>query len=557
MAQNNKRQSLVNCSFDVTHQFTAQSGLTVKAQDNLWVLSATGKGRFVDVTWLHEFEGCEITKNILLDTLIHYAETKTAGTVSTQKNAVFSAFPHAFRSLQEFRSNWQQLGNSAKKTLKGFMSTCVLKLNHKHLMKHYEIANTYQHKPKFNALHPTKGRLTDFEYDSILDNLRALSAQLPISPPQILSFYQSQGVNGRPTFSYYKKILSYRLMVQIARRPKQISILKWCDVLPVGISFGDAKVNHEPTFTGVKLLHLRSFKIKQSNNENCFRATPEKWTIPISESFSSILMKYREIYKKGISLALQNYGEKNSDAVASKLINYCPIFPQRKLFNSDLSNYELVQALMSKNSILFHLSENDITGYQSIINNGLSERHGSVKGNNNRLRHTWLCNAALEGKPIQDISKITNVTIPAARSYLQLGLKERQFIDEKYAANSLLRKAFNPIPMVSSEDILILSQTNGPIGIEKDKFTCQTCEHKSRMVRPIPCYGCANFRPILEADHESILKEALAKQKFLENFGSNEKKSGAYNRLTKAIAYIKLTIAICNESILKMSALPK
>jgi len=555
MVQTNRHKISQNPEIDIASQFTAQSGLIVDTHNDIWILSPLGKGRTVDVSWLHKFDGCALTKGILFDTLIHYAETKTAATVSTQIFAVRDAFPHAFETLEDFKLNWQQLRNSAKKTLKGFMTTCVTKLNHKYLYKHYEITNTYQHKPRFNALHPTKGRLTDYEYDSILHNIRTLSAQLPTNPSDDLNFYQSQGAQDNLNFSYFKKIMSYRFMIQIARRPKQIATLKWCDVLPVGASFVDTKVDYEPTFTGAKSLHVRSFKIKQSSDENCFRASPEKWTIPLSESFSLMLLKYRNLYEKGLSLTLNIFGDIDTNKTAKDLIGHCPIFPRRELFNADFTNQDVIRALMNKDSTLFHLSEGDIRGYESRVSNGLSERHGTVRGSNNRLRHTWLCNAALEGKPIQDISKITNVTIPAARHYLQLGLKERQFIDENYAANPLLREAFNPIPITNVDDELIQDQVAGPVGVETDKPTCQTCEHKTLMVRPIPCYGCANFRPILDADHEAVLEQALSKIEFLDKFGTNKSNSGAYIRLTKAIAYIKLTIAVCNEEKLKQSGL--
>ena len=67
------------------------------------------------------------------------------------------------------------------------------------------------------------------------------------------------------------------------------------------------------------------------------------------------------------------------------------------------------------------------------------------------------------------------------------------------------------------------------------------------MVRPIPCYGCSNFRPLLDADHTAILNQAEAKKNFLMKFHAGDVKSGALSRIEKAITYIRLTIAICDE----------
>ena len=555
MGQINRYRVPQESGIELPVEFTSQAGLLVNTFDDKWELDPTGKGKTVDVTWLHTFEINSKLRSILLDTLIYYAETKAASTVSTIKFAVFDAFPDDNISISGFKRRWQSMRASNKKTLKGFLNTCVKKLIHKYMKKFYDVTSKYKYKAKFNALHPTKGRLTDYEYDSILQNLRVLCEEIPTQSPHDLQYYQITYSKSAPVFNDHKKLLAYRSLVQMARRPKQISMLKWCDILPIGVSFQSKDVNFEPLYTGIKSLHCRIFKIKQYYNENNFRATSEKWTIPLSESFSSLILKYRALYVSGLTLTLENVGIDNPKIEAQKLIKYCPVFPDQELFKLNYKNKNILSSLTNEKSQIFHMSEGTIKQCDSIYGRGLSERHSKVIGTNNRLRHTWLCNAALEGKALSDISKITNVTLPAARYYLQLGLKERQFIDENYAANDLLREAFNPKPFANSDDILIESETVGAIGVEKYAPTCQTCEHKLRLVRPIPCYGCSNFIPLLEADHESILEQATSKRDFLEKFGNTDIISGSTVRLDKAIAYIKLTIAKCHETKLLRSGL--
>ncbi|MGC0118301.1 hypothetical protein [Pseudoalteromonas piscicida] len=529
--------------------FSSQAGLIVNTYDNTWVLAAAGRGKFIEVTWLHSFKLKRMLRDILLDTLIHYAETKSPATTATQRSALFCAFPNDDESLVEFGQRWCQLSNSTKKTLKGFINTAVNKLNHKYINKYYEIAKRYRHKPEFNALSSTKGRLTDYEYDSILHNIRLICNQLPLDPPDELEFYQiSNSSCNNKYFSHVKSVIAYRLMLQIARRPKQIAALKWCDILPIGVSFSDAGINKEPTYTGVSSLHLRCFKIKQSHSESTFRYMPEKWTIPLSESCSSLILQYRAVYLKGLSLNFKRLGVEDYELEAAKLIDQCPIIPDRELFSADLTNLQICSALGSKNSPIFHLSESNIEAYASRHGQGLSERHGVVRGTNNRLRHTWLCNAAMEGRPLIDICKITNVTLPAARAYLQLGLKERQFIDEHYAANELLKEAFSPKSTFSDSDTPVLNEIGCAVGIENSEPTCLVCEHKTRMVRPIPCYGCPNFRPLLEGNHSLILSQAEAKRDFMRKSQFGDTNSAALTRIEKAIAYIKLTIALCEET---------
>ncbi|TMO56993.1 hypothetical protein [Pseudoalteromonas phenolica] len=548
MVQKNRQSNLRLSELKLPKTFTAQSGLVVNVFEDRWQLAPTGKGNSINVAFLHSFKCDSILKLAVFDTLIHYAQTKSASTVSTQLAALKQSFPSDLEDIDEFKIRWNSLGDSAKKTLKGFLSTAVNNLSHSNLIKYYTIASKYNHKTKFNALCSKKGRLTDYEYDSILQNVRFLCNEIEIIKNEGLDFYQRKNsLPNKNFFSHIKSVMAYRLILQIARRPKQITLLKWCDLLPVGVSFNDENILSEPTFTGINHLHIRSFKIKQSKSENTFRYMPERWSIPLSQSFTELILKYREIYLRGISLNLKKLGIKEFNKEASKLLFHCPIIPDNEIFSANLVSKQLREQLESDNSSLFHISESVLNSYMLTHGRGLSERHGIVHGTNNRLRHTWLCNAAIEGKSLIDISKITNVTLPAARSYLKLGLKERQFIDENYAANELLREAFNPIETVNGSDSLILNDIGCTIGVEKNEKTCVGCEHKARMARPIACYGCENFRPFLDGDHASILFQAEAKCDFLKKYKSGNTKSGSLKRIEKAIRYIKLTIAICDE----------
>ncbi|WP_441004030.1 hypothetical protein [Pseudocolwellia agarivorans] len=548
MVLKNKNIQSTEASIELPSEFVSPAGLIVKTSDDVWAISPPGKGCTITISWLHKFDKNSKLKYILMDTLIHYVENSAGSTVSTINFAVQKGFPADNDNYDDFERIWFQLGSSTKKTLKGFLTQC-LKLNHKHLKKHHNLASKYLHKSKFQALHPTKGRLTDLEYDSFLHNLRSHCKDIPSSPPDYIDYYTHQVFNSI-TFINIKNIMACRLLVQLARRPKQISMLKWCDILPVGTSFNDLNIDIEPIFTGAKAFHVRSFKIKQSKQKNSFRLHPEKWSIPLSESFSTFLLNYKKLYIKGLTLAMEVSGIKVKPKSLYKIFLCCPIIPDISIFSADFTDQNMINSL-NERSQQFHIDESLISKSVEVYGKGISERYGNLSVSNNRLRHTWLCNAALEGETLSNISKITNVTLPGARQYLQLGLKERQFIDEHYAANELLRQAFNPKQFVSDEDTIIESESVGAVGVERKCKTCNNCEHKQRMVRPLPCYGCSNFRPLLDADHESILQHAIAKQDFINTFSCNSRNNGSKQRLDKAIAYIKLTIAICHETKLR------
>lgn len=539
---------------ELPEKFISQAGIKVETFNNTWELAHLGKGRKTNIAWLQSFPRTSKLKYILLDTLIYYAETKSASTVTTITASLKQAFPKDCTDISEFENLWHVLRGSTKKTISGFLNSS-LKLNHTLLDKHYRLACKYSYKQSFNGLHPTKGRLTDYEYDSILENLRIKCRSIPNQPPEDLHYYTKASEKNN-SFINLKSMVAYRLLIQLARRPKQIVMLKWSDILPVGISFNDTNLNGEPMNTGVKTLHVRCYKIKQSNQDFNFRLFPEKWSIPLTESFSAFLLKYREIYCKGLSLAINECGDQLSTAQYETLINHCPIIPNIKIFTADFSNRKLIDSILHERSQLFHASENIFKNAEKSYGKGLSERTGKVIGTNNRLRHTWLCNAALNGHPISEICKITNVTEPGARAYLQLSLKERQYIDTNYAANQLLRDAFNPKVSITDEDTTVENEID-IFGVEKEPSNCNACEHKSNLTRPLPCYGCPNFRPLLDANHNTILEQAIAKREFIKTFSSNYTHSGSTEKLDKIIANIKLTIAICIEMKLHNSKLNK
>lgn len=529
---------------ELPSSFTSQAGLLVDASSAEWQLAVTGKGNKVDLSWLYEFSRESALRFAITEGLIHISEVQAASSVSTKVFALRHAFYKESVSVDEFKHLWLGLNESTKKTLRGFLSTCVNNLRNQILKPYFSEVETYQHKSEFGGLHPTKGRLSDYELDSILENLRHYCDQIPDSQINDLEFFSNQ-------FSYelgfisIRKIIAYRLMAQIARRPAQIAMLKWRDILPVGHSFSED--HHPPIYMGVDHLHIRSFKVKQGGTESTFRAYPEKWSIPVTPEFSKILLKYRMLFENGLRLAIQKSGSKIAeDDIQGVLIN-CPVIPDVDLFLADWADKDIVKEIHNSNAQAFHVGENIITSAALVYGKGNSDRQEFVVGTNNRLRHTWLCNAALLGKPLSEIAKITNVSTVAARKYLQLGLKERQFIDEHYAANALLRKAFEPKPFVENDDIAIENELGKAVGVEQES-NCTTCEHKLRMVRPIPCYGCVSFRPLLEADHHAELEKAQAKRDFIVEYsGQTSTNDGSIKRLDKAIRYIRATIEICDE----------
>ena len=146
------------------------------------------------------------------------------------------------------------------------------------------------------------------------------------------------------------------------------------------------------------------------------------------------------------------------------------------------------------------------------------------------------------------------VTVPAARHYVDLDYESRRQIDTKYIGNVFLRKAFcNPLIEVSECDEVILDSNFNPVGGSHNKKSCINCS--TVLGRPLGCYGCPNFRPILEADHRSVL--VIAEEKLAINRGSlvNPLLARSIEKLERQIVWVKLTISICDEYIIEQRAI--
>lgn len=86
------------------------------------------------------------------------------------------------------------------------------------------------------------------------------------------------------------------------------------------------------------------------------------------------------------------------------------------------------------------------------------------------------------------------------------------------------------------EDILY-----GELGKSIKASICEKCTN----ARPIGCYGCDSFRPLITADHESKLLE-------VENLYEKRKQSGnsiiALSGIRSTIIKIKATIQACSQA---------
>ncbi len=216
------------------------------------------------------------------------------------------------------------------------------------------------------------------------------------------------------------------------------------------------------------------------------------------------------IYKYKFNLlCIENSIELNNSEL-EKIFRFMPIIPNKKIFIKDNSNdyfptkkEDLIE-LVTNYSQAFHLSEGSIV--QSVANqikslNLSSDRTTNINISSNRLRHTIGSMLAKMGYSIVTISHVLGNTPKAAWYYVDLLPSNRQEIDAKLTPLliDVVNKFMGTVTTkISDKKNLIAESKSKSIGEVKNQPTCLACIGD----RPFVCYGCENFRPLVDANHQ-------------------------------------------------------
>lgn len=529
---------------------SAKSGLRVNVYDDVWTLLPNkGKGWQVFVDWVHSGDMPTEARVFLLDVFKHYARTKQASTTATIVINVKPFMTNGIPLLSSVKAIWSGLQTSKKKGLNQFFGT-LSKLGNKRFDDYHQFTKTHLDKEVRNHLDPSKGALSDMEFDSLAKQVNNKIQDFSWCADRDISFYQSSNYG----FGEYRNSVAIKLLTSIVRRPIQVILLKWADTIPSGASFQDVKIHtaDEIGTVGAETLQLRVFHAKTKGNP-APRASPERYPIHLSEGLSKTLIDYKKIYLKGLTLLLDSAGIKATLPDLLSLMNDMPMFPETNIFGERFDSLDLFRSLFTPDSTAYHVSE-------SSISNGIryvrvtSDRSLDCTVTSNRIRHTVLTRGAQAGLPATQLAMMTGVTVPAARHYVDLDYKSRQQIDSKYIGNEFLRKAFSgTIILVPGDDEYIVDQQFNNLGGPCNERVCRTCPTVLGM--PLGCYGCPNFRPILEADHRGVL--GVAEDKLAVNLNSliNPLYSKTIEKLERQIIWVKLTIELCDEILAKQRAI--
>jgi hypothetical protein len=536
-------------------RFIAKSGLEVIVDADRWVLLPNkGKGCSVDLAWLKNEQLSSDQQRMCLAVFIHYAQTKSASTVATVSYGVRPVISHGFPGEPDLAAQWSGLGTGIKKATNSFFCT-LIKLGFFEFKKLHDFTTRSLDKSEIDPFNVARGRYSDLEFDLLCKDINIAVSKLKF--PDKLDFNFIIYTNKNGDFNTIKNVVMSKMMMATLRRPLQVAMLKWSDIIPFGRSFNDDCIARgvEIVDLGSQSLQVRLFSIKNSNNNDGYRSRPEKCPMPLSDSMSSLIYKYKKMFVECIRLKLIGSCISFEESDLQSIIENMPVFPSIDIFQEDFVSLDNMRAIFTARSSLFHVSESSTARSASVYKAKSDRQNKAVKISSNRLRHTALTRAAEHGLDAALIARLTGVTEPAARHYIDMDYSSRRLIDVKYAANDFLRNAFNPpVERVDDGAKLILSNEFDAIGGLRDSGSCDGC--LSKMGRPIGCYGCQNFRPLLEANHKAVLEFAEAKLKINQSHTFLSITSNrSVEKIKKQIEYIKMTIVICDDVIEKRAAL--
>lgn len=393
-----------------------------------------------------------------------------------------------------------------------------------------------------NILDPVKGMYSEAEGLEINNKLRIRIAK---ALDDCRDSFINEDLNKLGT------VIAVLVMKSIFRRPGQLAQLKWIDVLPVGVSFNshrsanqDQIPKEEHFFSDVEALHIRTFRGKSGE----FRKQAEPRSHRIEAGFSNLILQYRVEYQRRLEACLSTQNINLSKAELTEIMFQLPIFTDRDLFSINFGSKEALLQSVDYSSEAFHKSSNALA--VNISNLAKSLNLVTDRGSKNltlsscRFRHTVLTNGVWANMDALGLSKITGVTVRAVTPYIDLSTGSRFQINAAFAQ----KKVFKQFGMVSvaelskSEQFKVTNEFGVEQGILHKASHCSTCE--SKLGRPIGCYGCDNFRPHIQGDHQAAFEKAQKKLAFNQEGGGSPITT---RKLERSILFIQATILMCNE----------
>ncbi|GAI86069.1 unnamed protein product, partial [marine sediment metagenome] len=246
-----------------------------------------------------------------------------SGIVCNVKPFMMSGIP----ALARVKAIWSGLQTNNKKGLNQFFGA-LSRQGDTRYEEYHKYTRSHLDKGKDNTLDPSIGTLSDIEFDSLAKQINTNIQEFDWGARRDLLFFQSPRLYAR-----LRNLVTNKLLLSIVRRPIQIALLKWSDLIPSGASFRDAGILpvDEIGTVGAQTLQLRVF-IAKSKGAQSSRERPERYPIHLSEYISKILIDYKRIVLEGLALVMDSAKIQVSQSELLSLMNDMPMFPEVSFF---------------------------------------------------------------------------------------------------------------------------------------------------------------------------------------------------------------------------------
>ena len=497
--------------------FTSLSGKTFHVNDTSWIVGNHGglNPEQLKTLSLSDKEAADLRYTLAVMATLRPFSSMTKFISGIKTSNISSLTSKGVRNLSN------DISGSSIDSLKA-VSKQLVKIDRDYRGFHDAVANIQkkvQGRSNSNIYDVEIGALSEYEIGDLTEKLNAYSAK-------IFSDCRPTSDLNSIHFGKWLRLVLARFMVIFSRRPSQLAQIKWCDLSLVKSELGNE-------------IELSMPMAKQSDG---YRETFEITPLKLLHKLTLELISYRDYYIKFLMTMLKsNHLEIDID----EIIKYLPVFPQQKLYNLKINDKEQFLSTLHKKSSAFHSSSDDLKAKftatmkeLSPVSDRLSPENYKI--GNNRLRHTTGTSLAAQGYDLLEIAQALGNTAGAAKIYVDMSDEVRVSIDDAFDSHTLLSKSFSGslTSEIMTGEVAVEDMLYGDLGKSINSSSCEKCT----LARPIGCYGCEFFRPLISADHESKLVE-------VEDLYKRRKKSGnsdiALSGIRRTINKIKATISAC------------
>jgi hypothetical protein len=497
---------------DLNATFITKADLINKIYSERWQLaSLSTRGRTTDLTRLYNLDLSYKNTLLLLDVFKYWARTMAAGTTDSRIGSICKIInKYGFQIILDshfLKGSYGQLSTSFKKNL----NVLFLVLHNVFLKKEFEIQRVWckDNLPEenINPHDPVNGAYSDTESNAHIDK-----ALIDVAIKQTAWTEKSEDT----MFLAYSSAVCKTIALISSRRAAQLCQCKICDVSSYGIDNDEIHIDQN-------LVSILFYKSKI--NDSGFRATPEGDIFPFSELFTQIIITYLADYKA----LLKSYCDTFNSEFQQLPWECFPLFP-------DLLAIKLKNDLISPNM------------HSDLLHRNLGGIFNSATFSINRVRHSTITRGTELDLNNAALARLTGVTIPAVKNYKDLTPQSRHLINDLFSKRNLLDLSFKWTRQDYNEHFskIYTDEFGRELGGVKKDAGCSGCTKK--LGAPLGCYACGAdlFIPFIEADHQSQLIKAQAKQGFLEMVGSNHHQLFEIKSIIKRI---KAIIQIQNEKL--------